>query len=61
VGDMPEKTYIVNFRRPEIIMRPVVAARAEIQGDHLVFVNSDGRLAALFLLEIVQSWNEVSN
>jgi hypothetical protein len=57
---MPERAYIVKFKRPEIIMRPVVAARAEVQGDHLVFVNADGRLAALFLLEIVQSWSEIS-
>jgi hypothetical protein len=58
---MPEKAYIVKFKRPEISVRPVMAARAEIQGDHLVFVNSEGGLAALFLLEMVQSWNEISN
>jgi hypothetical protein len=26
-----------------------------------VFLNSEGRLTALFFLEMVQSWNEVSN
>jgi hypothetical protein len=31
--------------------------RLKIQGEHLVFFNADGELAALFLLEIVQSWN----
>jgi hypothetical protein len=37
----------------------VVAAKDEIQEDHLVFVNSDGKLAALFLLELVEGWNVV--
>jgi hypothetical protein len=32
-------------------------ARAEIRGEHLVFLNSDGTLAALFPMEIVESWN----
>src|SRR6202012_6167636 len=41
---MPEKFYIVTFKRTEISVRPVVAARAEIQGDNLVFLNSEGRL-----------------
>jgi hypothetical protein len=61
VGVTPDRTYIVMFKRPEINIRPVIAARAEIHGDHLVFVDSDGRLVALFLLELVQSWNEVSS
>jgi hypothetical protein len=60
VGEGPERTYIVKFTRPEINIQPVIAARAEIHGDHLVFLDSDGRLAALFPQEMVQSWNEVS-
>ena len=60
VGETPEKTYIVKFQRSEINIQPVIAARAEIHGDHLVFLDMDGRLVALFLLEIVQSWNEIS-
>jgi hypothetical protein len=58
---MREKSYIVKFKRGEISVRPVVAARAEIQCDNLVFLNSEGRLTALFFLDMVQSWNEVSN
>jgi hypothetical protein len=53
VGETPEKTYIVMFKRPEINIQPVIAGRAEIHGDRLVFVDSDGRLVALFLLEMV--------
>jgi hypothetical protein len=28
-------------------------------GDHFILLNSDGRLAALFVSETVESWNEV--
>jgi hypothetical protein len=38
--------------------RDRIAARAEIHGEHLVFLRSDGNLAALFVLEIVESWSE---
>ena len=61
MGETPEKTYTVMFKRPGTNIQPVIAARAEITGDHLVFLDLDGRLVALFLLEIVQSWNEISN
>jgi hypothetical protein len=37
----------------------VIAANAEIHGEHLVFLRSDGSLAALFVLEVVGSWSEV--
>jgi hypothetical protein len=36
----------------------VIAASAEIHGEHLIFLRSNGSLAALFLLEIVESWSE---
>jgi hypothetical protein len=56
---MADKTYLVRFKPPEISTQPVVAERAEIHGEHLVFLNSKGQLAALFLMEIVESWSEV--
>jgi hypothetical protein len=34
------------------------AANAEIHGGHLVYLRLDGRLAALFMLEIVESRSE---
>jgi hypothetical protein len=37
----------------------VLAARAQIQGEHLVLLNAEGKLAALFLLEDVEDWPEV--
>jgi hypothetical protein len=39
----------------------VTAASAEIHGEHLVLLDSTGKLAALFLLEIVESWSELPN
>jgi hypothetical protein len=55
VGETPEKTYIVKFSRPEIDMQTLIAARAKIRGDHLVLLNSDGSVAASFLLKMVES------
>jgi hypothetical protein len=34
-----------------------IAEEAEIQGDHLVLLSSTGALAALFVLEAVESWS----
>jgi hypothetical protein len=56
---MSEKTYLLRFKPPELAMRTVIASTAEIHGEHLVLLNSQGQLAALFVLEMVESWNEV--
>jgi hypothetical protein len=37
----------------------VLAAKAQIYGEHLVLLDSEGKLAALFLLEDVEGWPEV--
>jgi hypothetical protein len=55
---MPDKLYLVRLKGSDISFHAVIAARAEIHGEHLVFLRSDGKLAALFLLEIVVSWSE---
>jgi hypothetical protein len=39
----------------------VLAATVEAHGDHLVFVNSKGQLTALFLRDLVRSWNMLPN
>jgi hypothetical protein len=39
----------------------VIASTAEFHGDHLVFVNSKRQLTALFLKDLVQSWNMLPN
>jgi hypothetical protein len=30
-----------------------------MQGDHVVFLDSHGKLVALFLMEAVESWSEI--
>jgi hypothetical protein len=39
----------------------VIASTVQLQGDHLVFVNSKGQLTALFLKNFVRSWNMLPN
>ena len=57
---MSDRTYIVRFKPPQMSAQLVVASSVEIQGDHIVLLNSNGQLAALLLLEVVESWSEVS-
>jgi hypothetical protein len=56
---MADKTYLVTLKPPQQTTQRVTAASFAIQGEHLVFADSQGKLAALFLLEIVASWNEI--
>ena len=55
---MRDKLYLIGFKGSELISHVVIAARAEIHGEHLVFLRSDGKLAAMFLDEIVENWSE---
>jgi hypothetical protein len=56
---MTSKTYVVKFKPPILsLSHTVVAATVEIHDEHLIFCDSEGRLAALFLLETVESWSE---
>jgi hypothetical protein len=56
---MLDKTYIVRFKSPQIGVQVVAASSAEIHGDHIALLKSNGQLAALLLLEIVESWRVV--
>ena len=58
--EMIEKTFLIRFKTPELGAQPVVAARAEVRGEHLLLLLSDGQLAAAFMLENIKSWFEVS-
>jgi hypothetical protein len=56
----------MNDKRFQVVVGPAIAtpqhfiaSRAEVHGDHLVLIDSEGKLAALFLLDIVQSWKEI--
>jgi hypothetical protein len=57
--EMANKTYLVRLKNPAISIQPVVASRAEIQGDYVVMLDSEGRLVALFWMAIVESWSEI--
>jgi hypothetical protein len=56
---MRDKSYLVRFKCSNLNTHLVIAASVEIHGEHLVFLRSDGSLAAMFVLEIVESWAEV--
>jgi hypothetical protein len=57
---MADKTFLIRFKLATYLSPwPVLAARAEIRGEHLILLNSEDKLAALFLLEIVDSWSEL--
>jgi hypothetical protein len=55
---MSDKVYLFRFKHPELSIRPVIAASAEVHGEHIVLLNSKGKPAALFLAEVVESWSE---
>ena len=55
---MTDKRYGVRIRAPQQSVYLVFAATAEVHGEHLVFLNSDGQPLYLFLLENVECWSE---
>jgi hypothetical protein len=56
---MADTAYLVRFRGADTPPVLVIADVVQVLGEHLVFLRSDGSLAALFLFEIVESWSEV--
>jgi hypothetical protein len=56
---MTDKTYVVRFKTSALSTEPVTAARAEIHGDHIVLLDSNGKLVALFSMDILESWSEL--
>jgi hypothetical protein len=59
-GRTADKIYLVYLRPPSPAVQRVVASRFEIHGEHLVFVDPEGKLVALFVMELVESFNVVS-
>ena len=51
------KMYVVCFREPALGSKIVIAGSYRIEGEHLIFLAEDGRLAALFFLEMVAHWS----
>jgi hypothetical protein len=56
---MTDRTFIVRFKVRELTSQSAIAAKAEIHAEHMVLPNSTGKLAVLFLLEVVESWAEL--
>jgi hypothetical protein len=56
---MVDQTYFVAMRPPSHAIQQVFAATAEVRGNHLVFVDAKNNLAALFPLDLVESWSVV--
>jgi hypothetical protein len=56
----------VSVRKCFVVLRSskailhVLAARYEVRGEHLAFINTEGRLAAQFPIDTIQSWNVLS-
>jgi hypothetical protein len=52
-------SYLVRHKGADPPPELVIAEKVEFQEDHLVFLRSDRSLAALFVLENIESWSEV--
>jgi hypothetical protein len=59
IHSMTNTAYLVRFKGADLPPELVIAETIEFHGEHLVFLRSNGSLAALFVLEIVESWSEV--
>lgn len=55
---MADRRFFIRFKSTQSDIQRVIAERAEVHGEHLVFINSEGEMAAMFLLEIVESWSD---
>jgi hypothetical protein len=56
---MADSAYLVRFKGADSPPELVIAERIEVHGEHLVFLRSDGSLAALFVLEVIETWFEI--
>jgi hypothetical protein len=56
---MVEKTLTIRFTARDLAPVAFTAERAEFHGSYLVLRTTDGELAAMFLLDVVESWAEV--
>ena len=58
-NSMTDTAYLVRFKGADLPPELVIAETIEFHREHLVFLRSNGSLAALFVLEIVESWSEI--
>jgi hypothetical protein len=53
------RTFIVRMKHRVAGVYSVVAERMEIHDEHLVLLQSNGRLAGLFHMKAIESWSEL--
>jgi hypothetical protein len=58
---MADTTFLVEFRIPDVGAQCVIASHVEVRGEHLLLLDSNGELAAVFMLENVKSWSEAES
>jgi hypothetical protein len=56
---MVDHNYRVRLKTQTV--QHVLALTVQLHSDHLVFVNSKGQFTALFLTDLVRSWNMLPN
>jgi hypothetical protein len=56
---MADTGHLVRFKGAGLPPELVIAETIEFHGEHLVFLRSDGSLAALVVLDIVENWSEI--
>jgi hypothetical protein len=59
LSGLSDKTFVVRFKPPWLTPYVVTAFTAKIQEEHLALFDSRGKLKALFLMELVESWSEL--
>ncbi|MEA2260565.1 MAG: hypothetical protein QOJ51_3390, partial [Acidobacteriaceae bacterium] len=59
-AEMADQVFFVVLKSSKHTIRHVLAARYEVRGEHLAFINTEGRLAAQFPIDTIQSWNVLS-
>ena len=56
----PDNFYLVRLKTPKQSSQVVEAATLEVHGEHLVFLDSRGKLAASFPTKIVETWIQIN-
>ena len=56
-----ERQFLIRFLPFGMKPQRFAAASAEFSGEHLILKNSQGKLVAMVLSDIVESWSEVAN
>jgi hypothetical protein len=54
---MSNKRHKVVFKELLIGPQLVFASSSQIHGEHLIFLDADNKLAALFLIDAIESWS----